>query len=584
MSEGDDRAEPELPPPLPSLPSLPSLPTRPPPPEPSPNEADDVDPWADGHGAEARVPVDELATRHVPTTRRRPIDLGLPTAPAVTSDGAPEFVRPELIPMGDSIVAMLVGRVLIAVAALVVGIAARRSTGSGGADRADAFWPVVWSAGVFTTVGLVGMIFWSAQLADNARRLRCRSATGRSMVWSWLIVVAWVAVSCLTYLRFEVGGVLDPLPGVAALGWAVVLAIAYGRLQGVFGGLTRRPPIVWLSAFPIDLVAIGLVWWRLTSWPSPIDWDDARLTSNVAFGAAAALTVNVFVFARLAQRGSDGVYERLGRLEARHRGDEALQPEWFQAGLAGPSEAADTPSPSSAPAAALRPLIGTRVLGTAVAVLHVVWGAGLIVFGVIVAKLAFDYADQPVFLGDRLVVADRDVGRLELGGALVGLASVVAILAHGVWAVLNAINARRVTVHSPNPGTFAVAFAPTPILLGAGFVVGGRLGYWLVIAGLTIAFFGLVLVNQMLMALSARLGGDLSGFGRWSLCIVLAYVAGVVLNVLFAQAAAQLGLYATVAVLQGALIVAGGVFGFRAMRALEATLRDRRQVQRSDRG
>ena len=142
---------------------------------------------------------------------------------------------------------------------------------------------------------------------------------------------------------------------------------------------------------------------------------------------------------------------------------------------------------------------------------------------------------------------------------------------------------KSVTVHSPNPGTFAVAFAPTPILLGAGFVIGGRIGYWLVMAALTIAFFGLVLVNQMLMALSARLGGDLTGFGRWSLCIVLTYVAGVVLNVLFAQATAQLGLYATVAVLQGALIVAGGVFGFRAMRALEVTLREHRQVQRADR-
>ena len=395
------------------------------------------------------------------------------------------------------------------------------------------------------------------------------------MVWSWLIVVAWVAVSCLTYLRFEVGGELDPLPGVAALGWTIALAIAYGRLQGVFRGLARRPPVVWVSAFPIDLLAIGLVWWRLTSWPSPIDWDDARLTSNVAFGAAAALTLNVFVFARLAQRGSDGVFERLGRLEARHRRDEP-PPEWFRAGLAGPTEAPDTPSTA-------RPLIGTQGLGTAVAVLHVVWGIGLIVFGAVVAKLAFDYADQPVFLGDRLVVADRDIDRLEVGGALVGLASVAAIIAHGIWAVLNAINARRVTVHSPNPGTFAVAFAPTPILLGAGFVIGGRVGYWLVMAALTIAFFGLVLVNQMLMALSARLGGDLTGFGRWSLCIVLTYLAGVVLNVLFAQATAQLGLYATVAVLQGALIVAGGVFGFRAMRALEVTLREHRQVQRADR-
>ena len=129
MSDGDDRAEPELPPP--SLPSLPSVPASAPPPAPAPvttgTEPDVVDPWSGRHGTEARVPADELATRHVPTTRRS-FDLGLPTEPA-TPETASEFERPELNPMGDAIVAMLVGRVLIAVAALVVGIAARRSTG-----------------------------------------------------------------------------------------------------------------------------------------------------------------------------------------------------------------------------------------------------------------------------------------------------------------------------------------------------------------------------------------------------------------------------------------------------------------------
>jgi hypothetical protein len=136
-------------------------------------------------------------------------------------------------------------------------------------------------------------------------------------------------------------------------------------------------------------------------------------------------------------------------------------------------------------------------------------------------------------------------------------------------------------VHSPNPGTFAIAFAPTPLLLGTGLVIGGRLGYWLVIAGLTVAFFALILVNQMLMALSARLGGDLSGFSRWTLCLMLTYFAGLALNLLFVRAAAQLGLYATLSFLQGVLIVAGGVIGFRAMRALEQTLSDHRQAPRT---
>lgn len=569
MGEADGVPEaPSSPPPLPTLPA------------PAPTAAIDVgdaDPWVAEAGADAPLPADQLAIRHVPRAARPAFDPGLPTAsPSVTPT---EFVRPDLVPIGDSVVAVLVGRVLLVVAALVVGIAARRSTGLGGEQRAESFWPLVLSAGVFVAVGTAGLMFWSAQLASNARLLRTRSSTPLAMVGGWLAVVAWVVVSSLTYLRLEVGGGFDPLPGVAGVGWVIVLALAYGRLQGVFAGLSRRPPNVWLTAFPVDAAAFGLVWWRLTDWPSPVGVfrDDVQLTANVAFGAAAALTVNVFVFARLAQRGSECTYERIGRLEARSRGDEALEPEWFRAGLAARPEVTE---PASGPR---RELVGTRTLAGVAAGLHVVWGAGLFLFGLFVAKLAFDYADQPVFLGDRLVVADSDVDRVGVGLVLVGIAYVGAIVAHGLWAVLAAINARRVTVHSPNPVTFVVAFAPMPILLGIGLLVGSRLGYWLVVVGLSVGFFASILINKMLLALSARLGGDLVGFRRWSTCIILTYVVGVGVNVLFGQAAAQLGLYATLAVLQGSLIAAGGMFGLGAMRSLDHTLRTRRRVVR-DRG
>ncbi len=516
----------------------------------------------------------------MPKPPPRRVDLGLPTAPT-TTDSRPEFVRPELMSMGDPTVALLVGRVLIAAAALLIGIAARRATGGG--SRADAFWPVVLSAGVFAAVGVAGLMFWAARLAENARRLKARCATARGMTWSWLIVVGWVVLSSGTYLRIDVDSDLDPLPGVAGFGWVIVLAIAYGRLQGVFRGLSRTPPIVWFTAFPIDLVAVGLVWWRLTSWPSPIggEVDHVRLTSNVAFGAAAALALNALVYGWLAQKGSNGVYERLGRLEAQRRhGDGGPGPEWFQAGLA----ARQAQVRAQSAAVVQRPLIPTRHLATSVSILHVLWGLGLVVFGVVLALLAFEYADVPVFLGDELVVAAADTDRVTFVATIVGIVYVAAIVTHGIWAVLVATNARRITVHSPNPGTFAVAFVPMPLLAVTGLVIGGRLGYWLVVAGLTFAFFALVLVNQMLMSLSGRLGGQLTGFSRWTLCLALTYLAGVVLNVLFSQAAAQLGLYATLSLVQGVLIGVGGVIGFGAMRALEDTLRTHRRTERSDIG
>lgn len=518
---------------------------------------------------------DQLATRHVPTVRAG-VDYGLPTKPEARTT-QPPFERPELESMGPPTTALLVGRSLFAIAALLVGVASRRSTGVGGDDRAAAFWPVTISAGVFVLVGVAGLIYWSVTLADNARRLKTRSATPRGMGWSWIVVIGWVAVSCVTYLQIEIEGELDPLPGVAAIGWAITLAIAYGRLQGIFRGLSRTPPIVWLTAFPLDLFAFGLIWWRLTDWPSPVggDWDHVRFTSNVAFGAAAALMINALVFGWLAQKASNGVYERLGRLEAQSRsGDDEPNPQWFQAGLAARQ--------ALAPPVVARPLIGTKHLATAVSVLHVLWGAALVVFGILVAALAFEYSGEAVFLDEDLAVTDSDTAALTLVGGIVGFAYLAAIVTHGVWAVLSAINARRVTVHSPNPATFAIAFAPMPLLVVAGLLIGGRLGYWLAVIGLSIAFFALILVNQMLMALSARLGGQLRGFSQWTLCIMLTYFAGVVLNFLFAQAAAQLGLYATLSFIQGVLIAIGGVIGYRAMRALEETLRTHRRTNRVD--
>lgn len=272
-----------------------------------------------------------MATRNVPVVRSA-ADYGLPMQPA---DVAPspdvDVERPELESMMPATAAMLIGRGLMVFAVLLVGIAARRSTGSFRAERAEVFWPVAVSAGVFVAVGFAGLVFWSVSLADNARRLKARAPGPRRMGWSWAAVVAWVVVSSGTYLRVEYEGELDPLPGIAGLGFVVLLAIPYAQLQGIFRALLRRPPVVWIAAFPLDLLAFGLVWWRLTSWPAPVsaaDVEHVRLTAAVAFGASGLLVVNAFVFARLAQRGVAGLYERLGRLEARHRADGPPRPDW----------------------------------------------------------------------------------------------------------------------------------------------------------------------------------------------------------------------------------------------------------------
>ncbi len=520
------------------------------------------------------APSDRLVGEHLPTRNVPPPPT--PVVETVAPDEVQEFVLPDIEPMGPATTALLVGRLLFAVAALLVGLAARRSTGVGGEVRSEAFWPVVTSAGVLTVVGLAGLVFWSVTVAGNARRLRARSASARTMGWSWAFPVAWVVFSALTYLQIDVDAEIDPLPGLAAVGWMLTMTIPYGRLQGVFRSLSRRPPILWITAFPIDVLAFGLVWWRLTSWPSPIGQqrDHVELTALIAFGAAAALAINALVFAWLAQRAGNGMYERLGRLEALHHPDAGRDPEWFRVGLDARQRLA--------PPVVARPLIATRKLASVVAACHVLWGVLLVGSGILVAALAVRYSGESVFAGDELAVDDADVDRVVVVGAVVVLSYVAAVLAHGIWAALTAINARRVTVHSPNPGTFVAAFAPTPLLLVAGLLVGGPAGYLLAAVGLTIGYLAMTLVNQMLVALSGRIGRQLLGFSRWTLCLMLAYVVGFVMNLLFSQAASQLGVYAFLLIVQGALIVTGGVIGHSAMQAIEDELRNHRRVQRTD--
>lgn len=513
---------------------------------------------------------DRMATRNVPTASGRRPDYGLPAAPDEPST-QPKWVRPELESMGPPTTALLVGRALFVVAALLVGVAAQRSTGGG---RAEVFWPVVASAGVFAAVGLAGLAYWAAVLAGNARRLRARCASARGMAWAWAIPVGWVALSSATYLQVTVDDDLDPLPGVAAAGWVIACAVAFGRLQGVFTGLSRTPAKVWFTVFPLDALAFGVLWWRLTGWPSPVtsDLDEARLTADLAYGSAALLFLSGLAYVWLAHKGSQGTFERLGRLEAQHRPSDE-QPDWFRAGLV-------TTPPQASPAA-MRPLIVTGPLARVVAGLHVLWGVMTVLLAAVVVKLAFEYADVPVFLADELILDDDDSRLVVIVGGLLGLAYVAAVVCHGVWAVIAAINARRVTVHAPNPGTFVLVFTPMPLLLVAGLVISGTLGYWLVVGGLVVAFVALVLANQMLMALSARLGGALSGFSKWTLCFALVHLAGLAQNVLFSQAAAQLGFYAALLLIQGVVLGAGGVIGFRAMRDLERTLATHKQVARA---
>ncbi|MGI9644462.1 MAG: hypothetical protein ACR2O6_04050, partial [Ilumatobacteraceae bacterium] len=56
--------------------------------------------------------------------------------------------------------------------------------------------------------------------------------------------------------------------------------------------------------------------------------------------------------------------------------------------------------------------------------------------------------------------------------------------------------------------------------------------------------------------------------------------AGIVINLLFSQSVPELGLYATLSLVQGTLVALGGWIGYSAMHELDDELQSHRQVHR----
>lgn len=321
----DEHDQPTLPP------SIPTIPAAPPPsiPPPEPVAALAAAPGLPSRPEETSTG-DEPAAAAVRNVRTRAgstkVDYGLPTAPPTE---ATPFVPPETESMRIANIAFVIGRCLFVVAALLVTLAARRFAS---ADATfDQFWAVVASTGVFVAVGLAGQAFWAASLADNARRLRVRGVSARGQVVVWTIVAVWVAFACAVLLRVDLGDDLDPLPAVALGIWVVTVLIAYSRLKAVLAGLSRTPPPLLITLLPIDLVAFGLVWWRL------LDLSTARsdLDRTVTFGLVAAglLALAAALSAWLAGRATAAIDERLRRLEMQHRQSvegEGPSAEWLQ--------------------------------------------------------------------------------------------------------------------------------------------------------------------------------------------------------------------------------------------------------------
>ena len=486
-------------------------------------------------------------------------------------DGA-AFIPPRLVSYGPSTTALALGRTFLVVAALLVGFASRRAVEQ--PEARDVFWPVAMAAGVVGLVGLVATAFWCVQFAENGRRLSARVSAPDAAGWTWALPVVWVALASITFLRIEVGGDFDPLPALAVFGLAVALAVPVSRLMKTFRGMTRRPPQLWVSVYVLDLVAAGAIWWRLMSWPTPVsvvDVDHARTTSIIAFAAAGVLTASALIYAFLAFRAMQSTYERLGRVEARHRSSTDIGPSWFHSGF----------RPDGAPSIVeARPLINLSPLSSAVTIGHVVLGALMVGWSVLVVRTGIE-ADGELSLFGEIGLAKTDLDRLSVLTTLLLVVTAAVIGLHGIWGLLAGLDASRATVHAGQAMSYAGAFVPAPLMIVGGLVVGDAVGEILVIFGVFVSVVAIVRLNLMLITLSSYIGGGTRGFGMWTWLLVVSYLIALAQRFLVAPETGRLGLLATLAAIQGAMVVAGGVVGRRAMRSFERAVERHPQVRRA---
>lgn len=504
-----------------------------------------------------------------PVTRIDPV--GPPGLRGIRDDSAQQrFEPPELVSFGPPTTGLVLGRTLIVIAALVVGFAARQPVGD--PDVRDVFWPVVASAGVLGLVGLAAIAFWCVQFAENGRRLRARVSPPDVVGWTWAVPVLWAAFASLTFLRAEPGGDFDPYPAIAITGLAICLAIPTSRLLKVFRGMTRRPPSLFATVFALDLLAVSVVWWRLMMWSDAgAGVDEAQTTATLAFAAAGVLTASGLLYGWLALRAVQSTYERLGRIEARHRSAVDNGPGWFHSGF----------RPDAAPSVVeARPLINMAPLSSAVAIGHVVMGFLLLGWAVLTMRTAIETGGSIPLLG----AVDLDAGDLDRLGVITVVVLVVAavtIAIHGVWGFLAGLDAARVTVHAPRPIAFAGAFVPAPLLIVAGLVVGGTTGEMLIAVGLLISIAALVRLNLILITVASHVGRGVRGFGLWTWLLVVAYLVALLERFVVSPASGRLAALAVLSVVQGVLVIVGAVIGRRAMRSFEQALLDHPRVRRA---
>lgn len=210
--------------------------------------------------------------------------------------------------------AVVVARVttLIWVAAILVDALVERS-GSGDLD-----------GGRIEMLGYIGFLVvaltvltgwaWTDQLVRNLIRLDGRKPSRVRCVSAWLIPPVVVVLLAIVIVPIEPTEPADVRPAVIAVLFGFVMWRPYALIRRILKTLTRtRSDTLIASAYIIDALAFGILWWRFTQWAQrsdPVSRGDVDILVGTVGAVTIAMALSLIVWVGLLRTADAALLHR----------------------------------------------------------------------------------------------------------------------------------------------------------------------------------------------------------------------------------------------------------------------------------
>lgn len=228
----------------------------------------------------------DRATSNIPVLPPREASL-----PAVAGVNFEPYHEPKLASSRGPVRAVVAARMaalLWVLALLAAGLRERSTT-----DAVDGSLVVTvgWAGLVVAALLSISGWVWSDQLVRNAIRLDGRKPSRLRCLSAWTIPPIAVAILSFGVVPLEPTEPVDVRPAIIVAVFALAMWRPYSLIRRILATLTQlRSDVLVASAYLVDALGLGLVWWRLTLWQQRAD-DLSPDDVDVLVGTLAAVSV-----------------------------------------------------------------------------------------------------------------------------------------------------------------------------------------------------------------------------------------------------------------------------------------------------